>query len=200
MTLIFTPVFGTTKAELSTMIRSATAHTNALEFRADLSLPLVQSGVKLRKSLFPEGATVLLTNRSNHPIPEEEQAEFELLNVDTEDLSHSKIDPQKTVLAHHAFEPMSAEELQKTIQTMQKYPAAYYKIAAQTNTEDDLRTLIAEAFHLPRDRWLLMGMGPLGPVSRVAFSGLGFGTFACVSGGGVAPGQIEISTLTSLLP
>lgn len=200
--LIFVPVFGATESDLMTMIRSAAIYTPYLELRLDLCGSFVfDPDTDLRK-LFPAHCTVLYTYRSEKK-PAGNIAPhngFELINVDLENISTmSAIPADKMMLSCHHYGELLADEIQSTIDTMLTHKAKYYKIAVTIDTHAELLTFIEITQNLDKEKWILMGMGKMGEISRILLAGSGFGTFACIGEHTVASGQIDIESLTTIL-
>jgi len=103
------------------------------------------------------------------------------------------------IISYHDFEktPLLAE-LQQVIRTAANY-GTVVKIATLTKTEDDVATLRALFAEQCSASVCLLGMGPLGPRTRVEFPRLG----SCLTYGyldaPIAPGQVAASQLKESL-
>jgi 3-phosphoshikimate 1-carboxyvinyltransferase len=202
---LFVAVFGKTKQELITLIQKTAQSTNTFELRTDLCGAFILDPKIQIKDLFPTNTTVLLTHRpstqqESHAQIKQLADQCQLINLDLEDANkNTQINPQKTVLAHHRFNAFSKKEITQTIDQLQQFPAAYYKMAIYLETHQDLLDFMHLIKELPKHKWILMGMGPMGKISRIICASMGFATFACIPGKSVAPGQIEIDTLQKIL-
>ncbi|MBM3858661.1 MAG: type I 3-dehydroquinate dehydratase [Verrucomicrobia bacterium] len=103
------------------------------------------------------------------------------------------------IISYHDFErtpPLA--ELQQVIRTGANY-GTVVKIATLTNTEDDVATLRGLFAEQCSASVCLLGMGPLGPRTRVEFPRLG----SCFTYGyldaPIAPGQVAASQLKEAL-
>jgi len=103
------------------------------------------------------------------------------------------------IISYHDFEktpPLA--DLQQIIRTAANY-GTVVKIATLTQTEEDLATLRALFAEQCSASVCLLGMGPLGPRTRVEFPRLG----SCLTYGyldaPIAPGQVSAAELKELL-
>ncbi len=105
------------------------------------------------------------------------------------------------ILSHHDFQATgSFERLNRILEDMLTCPHALPKLAVRTDTETDLHTLLRlVAAHAPTRPLCIMGMGPLGTCTRIAFPALGtkftYGYLDRTS----APGQKHSAKLLTLL-
>jgi len=104
------------------------------------------------------------------------------------------------IISYHDFEktpPLA--ELQQVIRTAANY-GTVVKIATMTRTEQDVATLQALFAEQCSSSVCLLGMGPLGPRTRLEFPRMG----SCFTYGWldepVAPGQLAAAELVRLLP
>lgn len=96
----------------------------------------------------------------------------------------------------HDFEKTpSAEILQDVIQRAVEAGVDIVKIAASVNSEDDLRRLAQALALAPTLPKIVLGMGPQGKISRLAFPALGSLLSFAYIGKPTAPGQPSLSEL-----
>jgi 3-dehydroquinate dehydratase-1 len=103
------------------------------------------------------------------------------------------------IISHHDFgKTPPLAELQQVIRTAANY-GTVVKIATLTKTEEDVATLRALFAEQCSASVCLLGMGPLGPRTRVEFPRLG----SCLTYGyldaPIAPGQVSAAQLKESL-
>lgn len=206
---VFVSVFGKTKNELLTMIKNSRDLTNNFELRFDLCGDWKFTEKNLRE-LFPKDAQVIFTNRSND-LPLEKGgrgdffAGFELIDFDLNSphpnllLEGEENKENNFLISAHIFEKFSREKTEETINKLLQITAKFHKLAVNLDSAEDLFTFYNLIKKLDHKKWILAGMGEFGKISRVIFEKEGFYTFAGVKNHEVAPGQIDLETLKTLL-
>jgi 3-dehydroquinate dehydratase type I len=104
------------------------------------------------------------------------------------------------IISYHNFEGTpSIGVLEKIVNDCRELGADVVKIASQVNQVEDLQTLVK--LYRPDLRMVIIGMGELGIISRVAAPLLGaeFTFAAAEAGQETAPGQISRDKLQSIL-
>jgi len=227
MEKVFVSVFGKTKKELLAMIEISRDFTNNFELRFDLCGDWKFTEKNLR-DLFPPNARVIFTDRENNPPPDKGELEgvlnfgknFELIDYDLKnlspDLAYDKLLSKSGLdflISAHLFDKFSREKTASTIKQIQdELPLLAgesgsevvtnlpkYKLAVNLDTWQDLEDFINLSKNLDQEKWILAGMGEFGKISRGILAKNGFYTFASVKNHEVAPGQIDLETLKTLL-
>ncbi len=97
---------------------------------------------------------------------------------------------KKVIISSHNFEETpSSKELSSMIESMQREKADLIKLACQVNSKADCARLLS--LYEKYKNILVIGMGPIGTITRIAATFLGAPfTFSAGRAGTTAPGQL----------
>ena len=101
--------------------------------------------------------------------------------------------------AHDFVATPSRDTLLGLVDAARALGADLPKLATHTATLDDLRRLIDVTLAAGADGVVTLGMGPLGPLSRIALPAAGSLLTYGAAGGGTAPGQTPVGELAALI-
>jgi len=108
----------------------------------------------------------------------------------------------QTILSYHNFEKTEANHLKQVYQRMRALGPDVVKLAAFANSDTDRWTLLKLLHNTVRDVQpaVVIGMGPVGRMSRVVFPLLGGSwTYACLrEQAAAAPGQYPLAELQEI--
>jgi len=103
------------------------------------------------------------------------------------------------IVSYHDFERTpDREDLESVMIACYEKGGEIAKIATQVNAPDDIRNLLS-LYDLPGKK-LILGMGPLGRITRVMgpYLGAEFTFASATEGGGTAPGQLTVKQLNDI--
>jgi 3-dehydroquinate dehydratase I len=104
------------------------------------------------------------------------------------------------ILSAHDFTATpSREALLAAVERARTLGADLPKLATHAATPDDLRTLLDVTLAAGADGVVTLGMGPLGPLSRLVLPAAGSLLTYGGAGRGTAPGQLPVAELASLV-
>ena len=101
--------------------------------------------------------------------------------------------------AHDFVATPSRDTLLTLVEAARALGADLPKLATHTTTLADLRTLIDVTLAAGADGVVTLGMGALGPLSRIALPAAGSRLTYGAAGGGTAPGQTPVAELAALI-
>lgn len=117
----------------------------------------------------------------------------------TELIGHARKNGTKLIVSYHNFElTPGREDLKSMMEKCQKLGGDIAKIATRVNSRDDLGTLLS-LYEIPGKK-VIIGMGPMGRITRVLAPYLGSEfTFSSPGGGkDTAPGQLSATELIEI--
>jgi 3-dehydroquinate dehydratase I len=191
-----------------------------LELRADLFDPpaaaRVQAAlVRLRGAHRPIVFTARAAAEGGRSMPEELRAELyrialpHVAAIDVESASEalvSELLPRAraagctVILSFHDFASTpSRQVLAAIVDRSRALGADLPKLATHVATLDELRTLIDVTVAARGDGIVTLGMGPLGPLSRLVLPAAGSVLTYGAAGAGTAPGQLPVAELAALV-
>jgi 3-dehydroquinate dehydratase-1 len=191
-----------------------------LELRADLfdepDVPRVLDAVaRLRATGRPIVFTARAASQGGRAMPETRRAELyraALPHVDAIDLEIAsralvadlvpiaRAAGRTVVLSAHDFVVTpSRDTLLALVEAARALGADLPKLATHATTLDDLHTLIDVTRTAAADGIVTLGMGALGPLSRIVLPAAGSLLTYGAAGGGTAPGQTPVAELAALV-
>jgi 3-dehydroquinate dehydratase-1 len=191
-----------------------------LELRADLfdeaTVPRVLDAVaRLRAASRPILFTVRAGGEGGRALPDARRAELyraALPHVDAIDVEiasralvaelvpAARAAGRTVILSAHDFATTpSRDTLLALVDAARALGAHLPKLATHTTTLDDLRTLIDVTLVAAADGIVTLGMGVLGPLSRIVLPAAGSLLTYGAAGGGTAPGQTPVAELAALV-
>jgi 3-dehydroquinate dehydratase-1 len=199
---------------------SAADGAAVIELRADLFDPPAPARVeaalvRLRGGHRPIVFTVRAAAEGGRPMPEELRVELYRLAlphvaaIDVEIASearvaelvpHARASGCTLILSFHDFTATpSRQALLALVDRARALGADLPKLATHTATLDDLHTLLDVTAVARPEGVVTLGMGPLGPLSRLVLPAAGSLLTYGAAGTGTAPGQLPVAELAALV-
>lgn len=197
-----------TESAIDTSVNSASMGADIVEIRFDSMIEMPQDLDLFKKIPVPKIATLRTTSQGGNCNFDEERLDFfkkcsgcfEYIDIeDDSKLSEMQFKDCKKIVSFHDFSKTpSANEIKGIINNLQK-KSDIAKAAFYVRSISDLYEIIIASQHL-EGRYILIGMGELGEITRICYERLGSEiTYAspCI-GKETAPGQIDIQSLKKL--
>ena len=111
-----------------------------------------------------------------------------------------ELNSAKIILSYHNFhETPDMEILAQIYESMSIMNPSVVKMATMVNDENDLRILTNLLLKYPEQKKIIVGMGPIGAISRITFPLMGsLLTFASLKDQASASGQIDILQMQNI--
>jgi 3-dehydroquinate dehydratase-1 len=136
-------------------------------------------------------------------LPHADYIDIELRNFSlyADVIAAARASAKQLIVSVHDFEKTPGlEQMERWAnETEARYPEAIFKIAAKVSHWDEMVRLGNFLVNQSRIRVAVMGMGPLGKISRLLFASLGSELIYAAGSEAVVSGQWDFRTLRSIL-